>query len=480
MKKTYFFSLVSMIFSFSLFSQVNLNQPNKVLVPKIEPNSSVNKSTSCIDIIQYPQSKASNILLDTMDYITYIGAIGQTYYFTGNGLVHGINIYMTLDLDGIPGNKDSVSMVISVRNINGGNVPTTVLGSDTVFLYDVGFTTQDLMFSSPIAVTDSFAVVVEIDTLNPSNPYYATNDYGDGATEQLSSLAYTGIWYNLYPTWGGTWDVDMMLAPIFEEQISADYSVDTNSVCFGNSITFTNNSSVNYNTMFNTAKTSNNLYLDEFMAVVSFDSNYTHFYSSVGVFNTDFEIIQYGYTANCVIDSIMPVTVSDTGTANYTYTPSGGGSFLFADLSFILTGSIITWLWDFGDGSFDNVQNPMHTYAIPGNYTVCLTITSDVGCTSTFCDSVSFVVGQKEITLSNEVKIYPIPAKKFFTVELPTNFVNTEIVVTDIVGKKVKSITAIQHNKVKVLTDELNSGVYFVSVSSNGQKVFTQRILVDK
>lgn len=462
-----------------IFSQTNFSKPNRQIFSKNSFNNQlVNKSTGCTDIIQYPQSKASNILLDTMDYITYIGAIGQTYYFIGSGLVHGINVYMTLDLDGIPGNKDSVKMVISVRNINAANVPTTTLGSDTVFLHDVGFGTQDLMFSSPIAVTDSFAVVVEIDTLNPSNPYYATNDYGDGAVEQLSALAYTGIWYNLYPTWGGTWDVDMILNPIFEDLVVSNFSVDTNSVCIGNPITFTNNSTQVYHPMFNPSLPTFMLDVDEFPITAGLDSNYTHTYSSSGVHNTNFEIIQYGYTLNCIIDSTIPVTVLDTASANFNFNHLGSGTFQFSDLST----NAISWAWDFGDSStIHTQQSPIYTYSTPGNYQVCLTVQDSNGCnTSTFCQNVSFTVGQKEIAVNNEVRIYPIPAKRFFTVELPTNFISPEIVVTDIVGKKIILIDDVQQNKVKVLIDELNSGVYFVSVSSNGQKVFTKRIVVDK
>lgn len=483
MIKKYFYGIlpivIAIVFAVPLIAQTNFNQTNKFIAPKFETNQVVNKSTGCTDIIQYPQSKASNILLDTMDYITYIGAVSQTYYYAGNGLVHGINVYMTLDLDGIPGNKDSVKMVISVRNINAGNVPTTTLGSDTVFLHDVGFGTQDLMFSSPIAVTDSFAVVIEIDTLNPSNPYYATNDYGDGAVEQLSALAYTGIWYNLYPTWGGTWDVDMMLSPIFEQEIISDYFVDTNSICIGNPITFTNNSSVDYNTMFNMGKETYLLDLGD-LNNTPFDTNYTHFYTATGTYNTRLTATTYGYTNNCSHTSNLSVTVLDTGTANFTFAPSGGGSFIFTDASTILSGTITSWLWSFGDGTFDNTQNPTHIYPDTGNYIVCLTITSDAGCSSTICQPLSFTVGQKEVIVSNEVKIYPIPAKRFFTVELPTTFFEPTIVVTDIVGKKIIAMENIQQSKVKVLTEELNSGVYFVSVSSNGQKVFTKRIVVDK
>lgn len=45
------------------------------------------------------------------------------------------------------------------------------------------------------------------------------------------------------------------------------------------------------------------------------------------------------------------------------------------------------YFWSFGDGSTDTQENPIHTYATAGSYTVCLTIT-DSFCTSTYCDSV--------------------------------------------------------------------------------------------
>ena len=38
-------------------------------------------------------------------------------------------------------------------------------------------------------------------------------------------------------------------------------------------------------------------------------------------------------------------------------------------------GSPSGWEWDFGDGSYSNLQNPMYTYNRPGTYTVTLNVT---------------------------------------------------------------------------------------------------------
>ena len=47
-----------------------------------------------------------------------------------------------------------------------------------------------------------------------------------------------------------------------------------------------------------------------------------------------------------------------------------------------------SWSWQFGDGNASTQQNPQHTYATPGTYTVCLTTANACG-TSTDCQSVT-------------------------------------------------------------------------------------------
>ncbi|NIM11614.1 MAG: PKD domain-containing protein, partial [Candidatus Aminicenantes bacterium] len=51
-------------------------------------------------------------------------------------------------------------------------------------------------------------------------------------------------------------------------------------------------------------------------------------------------------------------------------------------------GTIVSWLWDFGDGNTSTEQNPTHTYAADGTYTVTLTVTDDDSLT----DSVSKII----------------------------------------------------------------------------------------
>ncbi len=58
--------------------------------------------------------------------------------------------------------------------------------------------------------------------------------------------------------------------------------------------------------------------------------------------------------------------------------------FGFSDFS-ISNDTIVSWFWDFGDGSSSIDQNPLHTFSGFGTYTVCLTITDNSGCSNVIC-----------------------------------------------------------------------------------------------
>jgi PKD repeat protein len=72
--------------------------------------------------------------------------------------------------------------------------------------------------------------------------------------------------------------------------------------------------------------------------------------------------------------------------ASFSYTPANpttDDSVSFSDSSSDSDGSLITWAWDFGDGSSSSVQNPSHNFAAAGTYVVTLTVTDDGGASDT-------------------------------------------------------------------------------------------------
>jgi PKD repeat protein len=82
-----------------------------------------------------------------------------------------------------------------------------------------------------------------------------------------------------------------------------------------------------------------------------------------------------------------------------------------------LDGSIVSYLWDFGDGSTSTLANPQHTYTVPGNYVVILTVTDNLGVATT--NTVSLAV-----TAPNQ-----IPVAKFVVIP-PTGPAPLSIVLT--------------------------------------------------
>lgn len=62
-----------------------------------------------------------------------------------------------------------------------------------------------------------------------------------------------------------------------------------------------------------------------------------------------------------------------------------GNTFQFYDQT---PGSVTAWCWDFGDGTFSELQNPQHTFAGASPYTVCLTILDGDGCKARACQTI--------------------------------------------------------------------------------------------
>jgi PKD repeat protein len=96
------------------------------------------------------------------------------------------------------------------------------------------------------------------------------------------------------------------------------------------------------------------------------------------------------YDGNANSDSITKteyITVFPIPVVNFSATPTAGCIPLnvqFTDLSTATGSAITSWLWDFGDGNTDNVQNPSHTYTSAGNFNVTLQVTTADGCSKTY------------------------------------------------------------------------------------------------
>lgn len=83
-----------------------------------------------------------------------------------------------------------------------------------------------------------------------------------------------------------------------------------------------------------------------------------------------------------------PIGTNQPPTANFNFTTADLTA-VFTDASVDTDGSVVAWAWVFGDGETSTVQNPSHTYAAAGAYTVSLTVTDDDGATGSVSKSVT-------------------------------------------------------------------------------------------
>lgn len=93
----------------------------------------------------------------------------------------------------------------------------------------------------------------------------------------------------------------------------------------------------------------------------------------------------------CLFLAIGTVSAQQCSAIFYHY--ANGTTVSFQDSSFASSGNIVSYAWDFGDGNTSTVSSISHTYSQAGNYVACLTITTSLGCRSTFCDSITVSSG---------------------------------------------------------------------------------------
>jgi PKD repeat protein len=77
------------------------------------------------------------------------------------------------------------------------------------------------------------------------------------------------------------------------------------------------------------------------------------------------------------------VTISGALTPDYTYTPAAPTTNDILEFEDLSTGGATSWFWSFGDGTSSTQQNPSKHFALPGNYTVTLTIFRNADSAST-------------------------------------------------------------------------------------------------
>jgi PKD repeat protein len=120
-----------------------------------------------------------------------------------------------------------------------------------------------------------------------------------------------------------------------------------------------------------------------------------HTYSSPGLYTVSLRVTDStGATDTETKTGLIAVGQTAPLRAQFTSTSRLGSDRTVVNFIDQSSGNITGWLWDFGDGAISTERNPIHTYAIPGTYTVTLTVTGPDGSnTETETDFVNNIIG---------------------------------------------------------------------------------------
>ncbi len=103
----------------------------------------------------------------------------------------------------------------------------------------------------------------------------------------------------------------------------------------------------------------------------------SHMYSDVGVYTVTLNITGVGGSDEEVKPAYIAVAYPPV--ASFWVSPTIGIAPIVVNFTDTSTGTISTWMWNFGDGITSTLQNPNHLYSLGGVYTVSLAVVGPGG-----------------------------------------------------------------------------------------------------
>jgi hypothetical protein len=156
---------------------------------------------------------------------------------------------------------------------------------------------------------------------------------------------------------------------------------------------------------------------------------------------------------------------SDITIANFTSTNSGY-TVDFENESWRAT----SYLWNFGDGFNSTNENPSHTYASNGNYTVELIAESVCG-----NDTTSATINLPLLGLNENESSFELMNKGENQYVLTSSSQLSEVILVDLNGRKIKQLENV-NNEIIIDINSFEIGIYFIQFSINGTS-FSKKLL---
>ena len=254
---------------------------------------------------------------------------------------------------------------------------------------------------------------------------------------------------------------------------SASFTATQDSLCQGDTLCFTNSSTL-------AGCESIATYVWDFGDGSPFDTspNPCHVFLQPG---NDTVWLRITATNGNADSTFLPVIIYPLPAAQFSSINVTGTIVDFTDLSSIISGSIISRQWDFGDTSFSSLQNPTHLYTSIGTYYACLTAFSNNGCSETFCDSVYVIgAGIEDYNSSSGISFGPNPAKEKLYVTSYKLYDIGAVEIFDILSQCVLRYQLSANSQQQIIDiSRLNRGIYFLKVNTESKQL-TFKFIIDK
>lgn len=186
-------------------------------------------------------------------------------------------------------------------------------------------------------------------------------------------------------------------------------------------------------------------------------------------------------SASIYFDFNAPVKTNTTHTricdalnAGYVAAPNGL-TVQFTDQS---AGTVQGYFWDFGDGNTSTQQNPIHTYAAGGSYTVCL-IANGICRSDTHCQNAT-LVGMADALPGFSISLIPNPMGRQ-SVILVENAGLTgayKVDMYDVRGQRVRQLDGNLNVRTTFDRGNLGAGFYFYRVHQDGITLGSGRLII--
>jgi gliding motility-associated-like protein len=290
------------------------------------------------------------------------------HIFPGDGIYP-----VTLTVSSVYGCTNSITDSVSVYAL-----PQPVISAVSNCAYDPA------LFSGVTAIGDTAV-------------YQYQWTFGDGSVSTTQSPVYQyqqpGI-YNVTLTMiningcTATASMSVTVNPVPDAGFDASDACATSSVQFNNTSTISSGAISNYIWNFGDGNSATGIV------------HPVHVYDSAGVYT----VTLIAVSDNGCTDTVSyQVTIHPLPVSVFNYSQSEGCGPLavaFTDSSYVAGGSVVSWSWDFGNGTSSTLQNPVAIYTSSGTYGVSLTVTTDLGCTAT-------------TSMPNVITVYPGPVADF-------------------------------------------------------------------